>query len=261
MIRVISMVSMVSVIPLVPVARAADAAGITVAAAMSLRDVMPPLVEAFRARSGAGEITVTYGASGKLRRQIEAGAPIDALVFASAEHVDRLLELGQVVAGSRHVVATNSLVLIGPSDSAPLTFSTIDMVPKGELIAIGDPESVPAGRYARQALRALDKWEAVRERMLYGGHVAAVLHYARRGEVVAAVVYETDVRGIDDIVILDRAGGEWSPPIETVAAVVGGGSEAAARAFVDFLGSDAGRELFAAHGFGPAGATRTAAAP
>jgi len=234
-------------------ARAVDnaaAAPITVAAAMSLRNVMPKLVEAYRAGSGAGAITISYGASGDLRRQVEGGAPIDAVVFAAASDVELLIERGQLSGGKR-VVAANALLLIGPKGAAPLTFETIDTVPAAEHIAIGDPKTVPAGRYAQQALEALDKWDAVRDRLVFAGHVASVLQYARRGEVAAAIVYRTDVIGVDDIVVLDDADGEWAPRIETVAGVVAGNQEAAARAFLDFLDTPAGRAIFTAHGFAP----------
>ncbi len=229
---------------------AEDGKAITVAAAMSLRNVLPPMIEAFRKSSGAGEITVTYGASGDLRRQVEGGAPIDAVVFAAAADVDLLAQRGQI-AGDKRVVASNSLILIGPAGGQSFTFESIDSVPEGEHIAIGDPKTVPAGRYAQEALQALGKWDAVQDRLVYGGHVAAVLQYARRGEVAAAIVYRTDVIGVGDIAVLDEASGEWAPRIETVAGVVAGGKEDAARAFITFLETEAGRGIFASQGFAP----------
>lgn len=233
---------------------------ITVAAAMSLRNVMPGLVEDYRRRSGADEITVTYGATGDLRRQVEAGAPIDAVVFAGEMHVDGLAAR-HLVAGTPRTIAVNALVLVGPRGGAPLTFAGIEALPAGELLAIGEPESVPAGHYAREALRGLGKWDAMQGRLVYGGHVAAVLQYVRRGEVAAGIVYETDVIGIDEVVVLDRARGAWAPPIATVAAVIAGGREPAAGAFLDFLASPVAQEMLAAHGFGAAAEPTKLAAP
>lgn len=232
-----------------PSAAVDDGTGIMVAAAVSLRQVLPAMIDAFRGQSTA-EIVVTYGASGDLRRQVEGGAPIDAVVFAAAYDVDLLIERGEIT-GDKRVVASNTLVLIGPQDAKPLTFPTIDLVPAGDYIAIGDPQTVPAGRYAKEVLQALDKWDAIQNRLVFGGHVGAVLQYARRGEVAAAVVYGTDIIGVDDVVVLDRARADWAPRIETAAAVVAGGKEAAARAFVDFLETPTAREIFSAHGFGP----------
>jgi molybdate transport system substrate-binding protein len=233
---------------------------IMVATAMSLRNVLPPLIDAFRKQSPAAEVVASYGASGDLRRQVEGGAPIDAVIFAAASDVDMLVERGEI-AGGKRVIASNSLVLIGPRGAEPLTFETIDRVPAGEYIAIGDPKTVPAGRYAQEVLQALNKWDAVQNRLVLGGHVAAVLQYARRGEVAAAVVYGTDIKDVDDVVVLDHAGGQWAPRIETVAAVVAGGKEATARAFVDFLETPAARAIFTAHGFGAPGGAAAGAAP
>jgi molybdate transport system substrate-binding protein len=221
-----------------------------IAAAMSLRQVLPVLISAFKERAGGGEIVVTYGASGDLRRQVEGGAPIDLVVFAAAADVDLLIEHGEI-AGSKRVVASNSLLLIGAQGAKPLTFETIDLVLAGEYIAIGDPQTVPVGRYAKEALQALGKWEALKSRLVFGGHVAAVLQYARRGEVAAAIVYATDVVDVDDVVVLDHARGKWAPRIETVAAVVAGAREAAARPFLDFLETSEARAIFSAHAFGP----------
>lgn len=226
--------------------------GIMVATAMSLRKVLPPIIDAFQQQSPGAKVAATYGASGDLRRQVEGGAPIDAVVFASASDVDFLIERKQI-AGGKQVVASNVLVLIGPRGAEPLSFERIDSVPDSEYIAIGDPETVPAGRYAKQVLQALDKWDAVRDRIVFAGHVAAVLQYARRGEVAAAIVYSTDVIDVEDVVVLDRARGRWAPRIETVAGVVAGGNEARARAFADFLETQPARAIFAAHGFGPPG--------
>lgn len=241
-------VGMVAVILALPIGARAQTT-LTIAAAISLRDAMPKLVRHFSSKGYS--VTVTYGASGKLRRQVEGGAPIDVVVFASAQHVDLLAQRGLLVDGSRRVIATNSLVLIGPKGSPPLTFETIERVPKGEMIAIGEPDSVPAGRYARDALIALGKWQDLQGRVVFGGHVAAVLQYARRGEVAAAVVYATDVAGVADVVVLDRAKGSWSPRVETVAAAVKGGNTRGAQAFLELVASDQGRAVLAAHGFGP----------
>jgi len=243
-----AIVAMFVTVAVAPGARAES--GLTVAAAISLRDALPEFVTQFEKANPGVPVTVTYGASGQLRQQVEAGAPIDVVVFASAEHVDLLAKRGLAVAGTRRVVATNSLVLIGPTGAAPLTFATVDRLPAGEMLATGEPQSVPAGHYAREALQALGKWEAMRGRLVFGGHVAAVLQYARRGEAGAAIVYSTDVQGVDGIVVLDRAAGAWAPQVETVAVVVKGGDVARGGAFLDLLASPRGSEIFAAHGFG-----------
>jgi molybdate transport system substrate-binding protein len=225
---------------------------IMVACAQSLRGVMPALAAAFRAQVGGPEVTATFGASGDLRKQVEGGAPVDGVLFAGARPVDELIAGGHIDRATRRVLATNRLVLIGPRGGRAIGFESLDALPAGEKIAIGDPGAVPAGQYARAALQALGKWDALAGRLVLGGDVAAVLAYARRGEVAAAVVYRTETRGIDDIVVLDEARAPWAPRAEVVGAVATEARGAArARAFLEFVASPAGQEILAGYGFGP----------
>ncbi len=231
---------------------AAPEATVTLAAAASLRNVVPALVEAYATSHPGTHIVATYGSSGDLRRQVEAGAPIDGVLFASAEPVDRLIAEGRAEAASRRVVAHNRLVLVGPVGGPRVTFATLGALPAGDKVAIGDPGAVPAGQYARDYLRKLGAWDALQGRLVLGGDVGAVLAYARRGEVSAAIVYRTDARGIGDVVVLDEATGEAAPRPEVVVAVVSAGHAAAqAREFLAFTGSPEGQRIFADLGFDP----------
>jgi molybdate transport system substrate-binding protein len=219
--------------------------------AQSLRNVMPELGKAYAAGHPGVKVAATYGASGDLRKQVEGGAPIDGVIFAASKPVDELVKGSKVSAASRRVLATNQLVLIGPKGSLPLTFATLEKLPEGEKLSIGDPGAVPAGQYARDYLERLGKWSTVKGRTVLGGDVAAVLAYARRGEVGAAIVYRTEVRGIDDVVVLDQAGAD-APRVEVVAGVVSEGKAAAqAEAFLSFVASKEGQALLGEFGFGP----------
>lgn len=225
---------------------------VMVAAAASLNQVLPALVEQYRARADSPRVIVSYGPSGGLRQQVEGGAPIDAVLFAHAAPVDQLIGRGLARADSRAVVATNQLVLVGPRGGPPLTWQTLTRLPEGELLAVGDPGAVPAGHYARQVQQKLGSWEALQGRMIFGGDVSATLAYVRRGEVAAAAVYQTDVRGLEDVVVLDVARGEWAPRVEVVMAVTGQGpgGEGAARKFLLFLASPEARPTWRRFGFG-----------
>ncbi|MFZ5470849.1 MAG: molybdate ABC transporter substrate-binding protein [Myxococcota bacterium] len=224
---------------------------LVIAAAASLRPVMPLLAERFRQKQPGEEVLVTYGASGDLRRQVELGAPIDAVFFAAAEPVDRLDQAGLLDASTRRVVATNELVLIGPKEAPPVTFAELSTLGKEAKLAIGEPAAVPAGQYAREALRTLGSWDAVQPHLVFGGDVAGVLSYARRGEVRAAIVYRTEVAGFADVAIYDVAQTAWSPRPEVVAAVTRHGQRSfRAKAFLDFTSSAEGQKAFLAKGFG-----------
>jgi molybdate transport system substrate-binding protein len=225
---------------------------ITLAAAASLRSVLPDLVKAFQDAQGRPAIQVSYGASDALRAQVEAGAPVDAVLFAAPKDVDSLIEKGLADRATRRVIATNRLVLVGPRDGPAVSFATLTSLPADARIAIGDPRSVPAGRYAKQALDALGSWDTLAPRFVLGADVSGVLAIVRRGEASAGIVYETDARGIAEVRVLDRAAGSWAPRVELVAAVVAGAAAAdGARRFLDFIVSQRGRAAFAERGFGP----------
>lgn len=232
-----------------------DAAGggeVVVAAATSLRKVVPALVEAFTAAHPGARVVVTYGASGEIVRQIEGGAGIDLVLLAAADPVDRLIKSGRVDAASRRAVATNELVLVGRPGGPKLSFATLDALPAGERLAIGDPGAVPAGTYAREALEKLGLWPKLEKRVVLGGNVAAVLAYVERGEAPAAIVYRTELEGMKGVEVLDVAKGEWAPVPVIVGGIIGDGRarEGAARLF-DFVASPEGARLFAQYGFGP----------
>lgn len=228
-------------------------AEVNVGAAASLRGVMPELIDAFGREHRRPRIVPVYGASGDLRKRVQDGAPLDVVVFAAVEPVEQLIRSGHVIADSRVVVAQNRLALIGPKGGPPLRWSSIEKLGGDEKLAIGNPDVVPAGNYARLALQALGKWDAVAGRLVYGGDVSAVLAYVRRGEVAAGVVYMSEVRNIDGVVVLEEAEGEWVPRIDVVAGAtkdVAGASHAGpSRSFVEFLASGEAREIFRAHGF------------
>ena len=223
---------------------------LSVAAATSLHAVMPELVRGYEAHHPGRHVAVTYGASGELKHQVAAGAPVDAVFFAGARPVDELIAEGRVDAASRRVVASNTLVLVGRAGGRPLTFASLTALPPGERLAVGDPRTVPAGEYARDYLTALGEWDALAPRLVYGANVAAVLVYARRGEAAAAIVYRTEARGTTDLVVLDEARGPAAPEPKVVAGRVKEGRPEAVE-FIAFVRSEDGEKTLADFGFGP----------
>lgn len=221
---------------------------VSVGVAASLRHAMPELVEHYRKTAGV-ETDVTYGASDVLADQIKRGVALDALVLVDAAPLDGLIAANEVLPGSRRVVATNKIVLVGPADSR-LTFASLPTLPEDAKIAIGDPASVPAGRYARRYFETLGTWNALEARMVFGGDVAAVLALAKQGRARVAVVYRTDATGAAPLVVLDEP--DDAPTASVVTGVATHSRHAAAaRAFGDFLGSSEGQQILARHGFAP----------
>lgn len=225
---------------------------LTIAAAASLRHVMPSLVEAWSRLEKEPLPAVTYGASGDLQKQVEGGAPIDVVVFASARPVDALLTQGLLLPGTRAEVARNALVLIGPPDesSPSLSFESLGMLPETERVAIGDPGAVPAGEYAKALLEENGAWSGLKGQVVFAGDVAAVLAYARRGEVAAAVVYRTDVlgpgEGLRDLRVHDEVSSPEGPAVVHVTAAV----TSRGRSFAAFLVTDDARAIWERFGFG-----------
>jgi molybdate transport system substrate-binding protein len=222
-----------------------------VGAATSMRHVFPALTEAFEKNHPGQHIVVTYGASGEIARQVEAGAGIDMVVFAGKAPLEKLVQSGHVDPSTTKVIGTNELILIGTERSPKLTFATLDTLPDGERLAIGDPKTVPVGQYAREALERLSIWDKLERRVVLGANVAAVLAYVQRGEVAAAIVYRTEVQHLKGIVVLDVAKGSWAPRAEIWAGVVvESHNGAAARDFTHFLTAPTGLGILKSFGFG-----------
>ncbi len=240
---------LIAIVSLASCERKTERPEVTLATAASLRVALPELIAAFAQDHARPIITPVYGASGDLKKRLLDGAPIDAVLFAAPEPVDQLIAAGRVDASTRRVIAHNRLVLIGPKGGPKLRWQSLDALPEGAKIAIGNPDSVPAGAYAKKALVALGKWDALQGRLVYAADVAAALAYARRGEVAAAVVYTTEIQGIADVVVLDDAG-SFAPRADVVVAVVKDAARAEpARAFLAFLATPAAQAILKAHGF------------
>jgi molybdate transport system substrate-binding protein len=221
---------------------------VNLGAAASLRHVMPELVEQYRADTGVA-IDVTYGASDVLAAEVERGAALDALVLADGGELDRLIGTRAIDAASRRPIATNTIVLVGPV-GAQLTFQSLATLAEGRKLAVGDPTTVPAGRYARQYLERLGAWTKLQPQLVFGGDVAGVLALAKQGRAQLAIVYRTDARTAAPLVILDEP---VDAPVASIVAGIATHSTHAvsARGFVDFLASPRGQQILARHGFAP----------
>ena len=224
-------------------APAGGAAGgeLLVAAAQSLQGAVEVGAEAFRARHPGVRIVWTYGASGVLARQIDAGAPIDILLSASAREMDWAEQRGLIFADSRRVLARNRLVLIAAESVSTGTLGSWEDLRRESVgrVALGDPRTVPAGQYADEVLRRLGLREAITGKVVYGANVRQVLDYVARGEVAAGVVYASDVRvARRPVRVVAEAPAGTHSPIEYPMAVVRRSSRPElAREFLDVLGS------------------------
>jgi len=225
---------------------------LTVFAAASMSDVLTDIGNAFEAKTGV-HVRFSFAASSALARQVESGAPADVFVSADVDWMDYLEQRSLIDKATRRNVAGNRLVLIAPQDSrvdlkiAP-GFDLLRALGDGRL-ATGDPASVPAGRYAREALTSLGVWQQVESRLVPAENVRVALAYVSRGEVPLGIVYETDALVDPRVKVIDVFPENTHPPIVYPAAATARAQPEAA-SFVEFLGDAAARALFSKYGFG-----------
>jgi molybdate transport system substrate-binding protein len=228
--------------------------GPTVAAALSLKGAFEEMAVLYQAKHPGERVQFNFAASGLLQRQIEGGAPVDLFASASSREMDELERKNLLAAGSRRAFARNGIVLIAPAGAKPAAADFRDLQSvKVTRIAIGNPATVPAGKYAEEVLRSFNLWDAVREKLVFAENVRQVLDYTARGEVNAAMVFFTDAMGVPGIQVAASAPQKSHTPAVYYAAVVAGAKHSErAQAFIDVLLSPEGREIMTRRGFLPA---------
>jgi molybdate transport system substrate-binding protein len=231
----------------------AGAQPLTVSAASSVADVLNDAGKAWLAAGGAG-VQVNAGGSNLLARQVAAGARVD--VFLSADRVQMGVaeRSGRLAAAPRDLLS-NTLVVVVPPGAARKTLVPRDLADAAVTrIALGNPDSVPAGVYARQWLERAGLWEAVSKKVVPTLSVRAALAAVRNGHADAGVVFATDAKTTPDVPVAYAVPAADAPPIRYPVAVVKGSRETDAARFVDFLFSPAARDIFVRAGFGVVGA-------
>ena len=239
---------------LAPLARAADAPPeITVYAAASLTDALGELGKAYEAM-GKGKIVASYASSSDLARQIEHGAPADLFVSADQLWADYLDQRGLLDKPSRIDLLRNELVLVAPAASTV----TLAIAPKFKLaeelgdnrLAVGDPDHVPAGIYARQSLEQLGIWASVEPKLARAGSVRAALLFVERGDCPFGIVYRSDAQSDPKVKVIGIFPETSHSPVVYPAALVAGHHSAAAVEFLHFLTTPSAMAVFQRYGFG-----------
>jgi molybdate transport system substrate-binding protein len=223
---------------------------VTVAAAASLKNCLDgKLIPAFRAAHPEIEVQMTYDSSGKLQTQIEQGAPVDVFISAAAKQMDALNSQGLIMKDSIIQLLENKIVLIVPANSSADLNDFADLL-KAKQIAIGDPASVPAGQYAREALQNMKLWEQVSARASLGANVIELLNWVAEGSADAGIVYATDAASTRRVKVVAAAPPDSVRKIVYPAAMVKATeNKEAAGIFLEFLRSPAAQAAFAAYGF------------
>lgn len=230
---------------------ASFAAELTVSAAVSLTDAFKEIGAAFERAQSATKVVLNFGASGQLLQQIVAGAPVDVFASADLETMDRAAKQGVVTGESRVVFARNELVVAVPATSLLVLNRLVDITgPEVKRIAIGNPDSVPAGKYARDFLNTARLWPDLQERFVFTQNVRQALDYVTRGEVDAAFVYRTDAIAAVNRAKIALVTKTETPVLYPAAVVKGSGNPEGAAAFVRFLRTEAAQRILERYGFG-----------
>lgn len=222
---------------------------LTVSAAASLTNALREIGSLFEESRPEVQLRLNFGGSGALLQQIAQGAPVDVLVSADEDTVDRGIARTLLAAETRRDVAGNSLVLVTPvGRRQPATLQDLAGAAIRR-IAIGKPATVPAGRYAQQALETAGLWSLLADRFVYGENVRQVLDYVSRGEVDAGLVYATDARILRERVRVAATVGGHAPIRYPAIVVADTRRRELALSFIEFLRSGPARERLAAAGF------------
>jgi len=226
----------------------AHADEIIVSAAASLNNAFKDAAAGFEKKYPDHKVMFNFAASGTLLQQIDKGAPVDVFASADQKTMNLAVEKGLIDETARQDFAVNSLVLIVPASSS-LTISGLADLAGVKRIAIGNPDSVPAGRYAKESLEKADLWEKLKEQYIYTQNVRQALDYVVRDEVDIGFVYGSDANLVKDKVKNVLEVSLEKPVTYPIAPVKKSEHAEAARLFVDYILSDEGQKILSDYGF------------
>ncbi|WP_017726341.1 molybdate ABC transporter substrate-binding protein [Halalkalibacterium ligniniphilum] len=217
--------------------------------AASLTEAFTELKETYEANHENITLVPNFGSSGTLKHQIEQGAPADLFLSAAAKEMNDLEEQGLIK--KQQPLLRNKLVLITHKDSdferADLQILLDDKITR---IAIGQPETVPAGQYAMETLKTLHLWDELQPKLIFGNDVRQVLTYTETKNVDAAFVYQTDAVASETVDIIAEAPSDSHEPIiYPIGLLQQSTNPEEAEAFYEWLTSDEALEILQKYGF------------
>jgi molybdate transport system substrate-binding protein len=229
-----------------------DGQEVNLAAAASLKNAFDDkLIPMFEEKYPGVKVTPTYASSGDLQTQIENGLETDVFMSAANKQMDALVEEDIIDNDTNLQFLENKVVLIVPADSDSNISSFDDLKDVEGNIAIGDPESVPAGQYAQEVLNNTGMWDDVESKLSLGTDVTAVLNQVAQGSADCGIVYATDAKSTDDVKVVCEAPEDAlkTPVIYPVASLKNSTDSDATQAFMDFLQTQEAKDVFVDYGF------------
>lgn len=226
---------------------------ITVFAAASLTNAMQDIAAAYTKEKQV-KVVSSFASSSTLARQIEAGAPADLFISADQKWMDYAVEKKAVDSASRETLLGNSLVVVAPKSSAQGAIkidakTDWNSLLKGGRLAVGDPDHVPAGIYAKEALQKLGAWETLSPKLAPAEDVRGALALVERSEAPLGIVYGSDAVASKGVKVVGTFPEASHKKVEYPLAIIDGHKNATVSAFYDYLKGPQASEIFKRYGF------------
>ena len=227
---------------------------LTVSAAASLKNVMEEIALLYQQEYPENKIIYNFASSGSLQRQIEQGAPVDVFISAAVNKMDDLEKQDLLLRETRRDLLKNQMVLVVPKSNKnnSLKLNNFDNLSSQEItmIALGEPKSVPAGKYAQEVLTSFKIADKVNSKAVYAKDVRQVLNYVATGNVDAGIVYRTDAQVSDNAKIVATAPEtSHSPVTYPIAVIKDSDRPKVATELIEFLTTPKAQEVFENYGF------------
>ncbi|MHC0036633.1 molybdate ABC transporter substrate-binding protein [Pseudoneobacillus sp. C159] len=222
---------------------------LTVSAAASLQNALDEIKANFEEEYSNVKIFFNFGASGALQQQIAQGAPVDLFFSAAEDKFDALLEKGLINPGQGIDLVGNELVLVVPKDGDQ-AIKAFEDLPKAKKVSIGTPETVPAGKYAKETLENIQVWPSLEDKVVYAKDVRQVLTYVETNNIDAGIVYKTDALISSKVDIVATAPETaHAPIIYPVGMIKKSSHKKEAQLFYEYLQKDESIKVFEKYGF------------
>lgn len=224
---------------------------LTIAAAASLENAFEDeLIPMFEKANEGYTIEGVYDSSGKLQLQIEQGLDADVFFSAATTQMNALKDENLIDADSVSNVLENKLVLIKGKD-VDTSVTSFEDIANADMIAVGDPEVVPAGQYAKEALTNLGVWDSIQDKVTLAGNVTEVLSQVETGNASVGLVYATDAASSDKVEVIAECDNSLlaSPVLYPVGRVSTTKHSKAADKLIKFLKSEKALKVFKKYGF------------
>jgi molybdate transport system substrate-binding protein len=222
-----------------------------VSAAISLKDALEEIKPIYQKKHQDVEIIYNFSSSGSLQQQIEQGAPVDVFISAANKQMDALESNKLLLVGTRQKLLTNQLVLVTPKDEKnvnnikDLTQTNISK------IAMGEPNSVPVGRYTEEVINFYKILDKIRSKIIYAKNVRQVLSYVETGNVNAGFVYLSDAKTSEKIRLVEVfPKSSHTPIVYPIAVLRDSKNPKIAKEFSQFLLNHSAKKVFNKYGFG-----------